>query len=387
LGRTRGCYFDFNFDVLQAVVGVFLGAVDQMRLLTRYLAKEIYSSVAIVFAGLLALFSFMDVIEELHDVGQGGYHLSDALIYVALIIPTHIYELFPLAALIGSIFAIVQMASNSELMVYRSSGASLQQMIFAMLKIGFPLVVLCLLFGEVIAPPSDHLAQELSLKAKNAQVTLKEFRSGVWVKDEHSFVNVRNVLPDTSLLNISIYEFDDSYHLRAITFAQRAVYDHADQWLLEEVKQTRFGSQGTSTNNQPSLFWRSTLNPSILNVLLLLPEKMSSWDLYQYTKHLTENHQKTGRYEIAMWNKIIYPVAVLIMMLLALPFSAYNRREGGVSGKIFIGIVLGLSFHFGGRLFSNLGALNEWQPMLSATAISVLYLAIAFLMMWRTERR
>jgi lipopolysaccharide export system permease protein len=114
---------------------------------------------------------------------------------------------------------------------------------------------------------------------------------------------------------------------------------------------------------------------------------MSSLDLYQYTKHLSENHQKTGRYEIAMWNKIIYPVAVLIMMLLALPFASYNRREGGVSSKIFIGIVLGLSFHFGGRLFSNLGALNEWQPMFSATAISWIYLAVALLMMWRTEHR
>jgi lipopolysaccharide export system permease protein len=358
-----------------------------MRLLTRYLAKEIYSSVAMVFAGLLALFSFMDVIQELHDVGQGGYHLSDALIYVALIMPTHIYELFPLAALIGSIFAIVQMASNSELMVYRSSGASLKQMIFAMLKIGLPLVLLCLLFGEVIAPPSDHLAQELSMKAKNSKMTVKEFRSGVWVKDEHSFVNVKNVLPDTSLQNITIYEFDDTYHLRAITFAKQAAYNNEDQWMLDDVSQTRFGEQGTTTKALANLAWHSTLNPSILNVLLLLPEKMSSWDLYQYTKHLSENHQKTGRYEIAMWNKLIYPVAVLIMMLLALPFAAYNRREGGVSSKIFIGIVLGLSFHFGGKLFSNLGALNEWQPMFSATAISWIYLSVALLMMWRTERR
>lgn len=358
-----------------------------MKLLTRYLAKEIYSSVAIVFAGLLALFSFMDVIQELHDVGQGGYHLSDALIYVALIMPTHVYELFPLAGLIGAIFAIVQMANNSELMVYRSSGASLKQMIFAMLKIGMPLVLLCLLFGEVIAPPSDHLAQELSMKAKNSQVTLKEFRSGVWVKDEHSFVNVKNVLPDTSLLNISIYEFDESYHMRAITFAKRATFDNQDQWLLEDVMQTRFSGQGTTTNNKPTMPWHSTLNPSILNVLLLLPEKMSSWDLYQYTKHLSENHQKTGRYEIAMWNKLIYPVAVLIMLLLALPFASFQRRDGGASGKIFIGIVLGLSFHFGGRLFSNLGALNEWPSMFSATAISWIYLAIALLLMWKTERR
>jgi lipopolysaccharide export system permease protein len=358
-----------------------------MRLLTRYLAKEIYSSVVIVFAGFLALFTFMDVIQELHDVGQGNYHLKDALLYVTLLIPTHVYELFPLAALIGSIFAIVQMANNSELMVYRSSGVTLKQMIFAMVKIGLPLVLLCLLFGEVIAPPSDQTAQELYWKANNSQVTLKEFRSGVWVKDEHSFVNIKNVLPDTSLSNISIYEFDENYHMRTITFAKHASFNNQDQWLLEGVMQTRFGTQGTSTNNEPTMVWHSTLNPSILSVLLLLPEKMSSWDLYQYTKHLEENHQKTGRYEIAMWNKLIYPVAIFIMLFLALPFASFQRRDGGVGGKIFIGIVLGLSFHFGGKLFSNLGALNEWPPMFSATAISWIYLGIALLLMWRTERR
>lgn len=358
-----------------------------MRLLTRYLAREVYTSVALAFAVLIMLFSFMDIIQELNDIGQGNYRLSNALLYVALIIPTHIYELFPLAALIGSIFAIVQMASNSELMIYRSSGASLQQMIFAMLQIAAPLVVVCFVFGEFIAPPSDHLAQELSLKAKNTQVTLKEFRSGVWAKDEHSFVNIRNVLPDTSLLNVSIYEFDDRYRLRTITAAQRAAYLSQDEWRLEGVRQTRFNESGSSVNNLSELAWHSTLNPRILNVLLLLPEKMSSWDLYQYTKHLSDNHQKTARYEIAMWNKLIYPVAVLIMMLLALPFASYQRREGGVSSKIFAGIVLGLSFHFGGRLFSNLGALNEWNSMLSATAIAWVYLGIALMLMWRMERR
>jgi lipopolysaccharide export system permease protein len=313
--------------------------------------------------------------------------MGKVLMYVALIIPGHIYELFPVVALIGSIFAIVQMASNSELMVYRSSGASLQQMIVAMLKIGSPLVVICFVFGEFIAPPSDHLAQEMLLKAQNSNVMLREFRSGIWVKDEHSFVNVKSVLPDTTLLNISIYEFDETYHLRTITAAQRASYVSTELWMLEGVMQTRFTGQGSTVNNPAKLEWRSSLNPQLLNVLLLQPEKMSSWDLYQYTKHLSENHQSTGRYEIAMWNKLVYPVAVLIMMLLALPFAAYHRREGGISSKIFIGIVLGLSFHFGGKLFSNLGALNDWQPVLSSTAISWVYLSVALILMWRTERR
>ena len=358
-----------------------------MRLLTRYLAREFYASIALVFAALLMLFSFLDLIHELSVMGHGNYSIGYVLLFVLLTVPSHIYDLFPVAILIGTIFALVQMAANSELIVYRSSGASLRQMVGALLKIGLPLVLLSYLCGEVLAPPSERMAQTLRLKAQNAEVTLKEFRTGVWVKDERSFVNVKNVLPDTSLLNISIYAFDESYHLRAITVARRAVFVGEKRWRLEDVMQTRFGKEGTTVNNQPSMEWHSVLNPDLLSVLLVVPEQMSAWSLYQYSQHLRDNHQKTARYEIAMWTKLVYPFAVLVMMLLALPFAAHHRREGGISAKIFTGIVLGLSFHFLGRLFASLGALNDWQPLFSATAIPILFLLLAVSMLWWTERR
>ena len=358
-----------------------------MKILTRYLAREIYASIALVFAALLMLFSFLDLIHELSTMGHANYHIGYVLLFVLLTIPSHIYDLFPVAILIGTIFALVQMASNSELIVYRSSGASLGQMIKALLKIGLPLVLLSYLCGEVLAPPSERMAQSLRLKAQNSEVTLKEFRTGVWVKDERSFVNVKNVLPDTSLLNITIYEFDETFHLSAITAAKRATFIEQNLWQLEDVMQTRFTKQGTAVNNRPGMEWRSVLNPSLLCVLLVVPEQMSAWNLYQYVEHLRDNHQKTARYEIAMWTKLVYPFAVLVMMLLALPFAAHHRREGGISGKIFAGIVLGLSFHFLGRLLASLGALNEWPPLLSATAIPMIFLLLGGGVLWWTERR
>lgn len=357
-----------------------------MKLLTRYLAREIYASIALVFSALLMLFSFLDLIHELGVMGK-NYQLGYVLLFVLLTVPSHIYDLFPVAILIGTIFALVQMAANSELIVYRSSGASLWQMVGALFKIGLPLVLLSYLCGEMLAPPSERMAQSLRLKAQNSEVTVKEFRSGVWVKDERSFVNVKDVLPDTSLMNISIYEFDETYHLRAITAAKRATFVEENRWHLEEVMQTRFNKQGTTVNNVPGMEWRSVLNPDLLSVLLVVPEQMSAWNLYQYVQHLRDNHQKTARYEIAMWTKLVYPFAVLVMMLLALPFAAHHRREGGISAKIFAGIVLGLSFHFIGRLFASLGALNDWRPLLSATAMPLLFLLLATSMLWWTERR
>ncbi len=358
-----------------------------MNLLTRYIGREIYFNVGLVFLALIMLFSFLDLIHELNTMGQGQYSLGYVLLFVAMTIPGHVYELFPVAVLIGTIIALVQMAANSELTVIRSSGASLLQMVGALGKIGIPLVALCFVFGEFIAPPSERMAQQLRLKAQNAQVSVKEFRSGVWVKDVRNFVNVKNVMPDTSLSNIDIYQFDETYHLQSIINAKRANYIEEGSWQLEEVLETRFGKDGTDVRVQPLQVWRSALNPGIFSVLLVVPEQMSAWDLYRYAEHLRDNSQKSARYEIAMWNKIVYPFALLVMMMLALPFASYHRRAGGIGAMIFMGIVLGLVFHFTGRLFASLGALNDWQPFFSATAMIGLFLLLSIAMLWLTERR
>ena len=199
-------------------------------LLLRHLGREIYFSIAPVFFALIMLFAFMDLIHELSVMGQGQYHLGYVLLFVVLTIPGHIYGLFPVAVLVGTILALVQMSASSELTVYRSSGTSAWQLVGALFKIALPLVLLSFLMSEVIAPPSERMAQQLRLKAQNAQASLREFRSGVWVKDERSFVNVKNVMPDTSLLNIDIYRFDETYHLQAITNAKRANFIEAGRW-------------------------------------------------------------------------------------------------------------------------------------------------------------
>lgn len=358
-----------------------------MNLLTRYLSREIYGSLMLVFSALIMLFAFFDLLGEMNDLGKGNYNLVHVLLYVLLTIPTRIYELFPVAVLIGTIFALVQMAANSELTIYRSSGASLKQMIRALLKIGFPLMVLSLICGEFVAPHSMRLAQELRLNALNSQISFREFKSGVWLKDERSFVNVKNVLPDTSLQNVSIYEFDETFLLLGITAAKRAIFLQEGNWQLEGVMQTRFDKQGAQILHQAQKEWHSAITPDILRVLMVVPEQMSAWNLYLYTQHLKENRQESVRYEIEMWNKVVYPFSVMVMMLLALPFASHQKRQGGISGKIFTGIVLGLSFYFIGRLFAHLGSLNNWQPLLSAATMTVIFLFLALSMLWWTERR
>lgn len=357
-----------------------------MKVLDRYFAHEILGGTLLVFSALLVLFAFFDLIHELGDLGKGNYGLLQVLAYVMLTIPGHMVELFPIAALIGTLYALVQLAQNSELTVMRVSGFSLPRMALSILRIGSLFVLVHFVVGEFVAPYSERVATQLRVRAMSS-VVAQEFKSGLWMKDGASFVNVREVLPDSTLIGIKIYEFDPGYNLRAISFAAEGKHIKDNSWRLSDVEQTHFEGGSVRIARLPQAYWNSVLNPDMLSVLLVVPEQMSAWNLYFYVRHLHENKQKTSRYEIALWSKFVYPMAVLVMMLLALPFAMYQPRAGGVGGKVFGGIMLGLSFHLLNRVFANLGLLNDWPPFFAAIFPTLFFFAAAIAMMAWIERR
>ena len=114
---------------------------------------------------------------------------------------------------------------------------------------------------------------------------------------------------------------------------------------------------------------------------------MSVVNLYLYTRHLSENQQKTQRYEIAMWKKLIYPVAALVMMALALPFGYLHDRTGNVSVKVFFGVMLGVDFHMLNGLFSSLGVINGWPSLVARRTPERVVPLAAAAMTWWVERR
>jgi lipopolysaccharide export system permease protein len=357
-----------------------------MKIIKRYLSAEITASTLLVFTALLMLFAFLDLIHELGELGKGTYRLLHIMAYVLLSLPGHAYELFPIAALIGTLFALAQLVANSEYTVMRVSGVSISRMALTLVEVGLLFSVLTFVTGELVAPPAEQFAQQLRARAITG-VIAQEFRSGLWVKDERNFVNVSQVLPDSVLVGVKIYEFDSEHRLRRISLAQRGEYLKNNLWRLREVVQTNFEGDKTSVSRIAEATWRSVLEPNLLSVLLVAPEQMSAWNLYSYVQHLRENNQQTSRHEIAFWNKLIYPFAVLVMMVLALPFAYFQQRTGGVGAKVFAGIMLGIGFAMLGRLFTYLGLLRDWPPFWSALLPTLIFLSLAVAMMWWGERR
>ncbi len=356
-----------------------------MRLLNRYLAREVLFGTGLVFTALLFLFSFFDLIHELNDLGKGSYQLWQMFVFVLLALPGHAYELFPIAVLIGTLYGLSNLAAHSEITVMRASGMSRNKLAGALIRVGLLFVLAAFLLGELVMPISEEAAQQWRLKALNNFVAT-QFRSGIWVKDRGSFINVREMMPDNSLRDLRIYDFDEEHRLRRISTAKKAVYLQDHQWRLTDVERTLFGRNGVEVQHESSTDWDSILTPEVMSTLLVEPEQMSVWNLFAYIRHLRDNSQQTVRFEIAQWSKLLYPFSILVMMLLALPFALQRPRSGVVGVRIMIGIGLGLGFYLTSRFFSYLGQLNDWSPIISTLAPSLTFLLVAFLLGWWTER-
>jgi len=360
-----------------------------MKTLTRYIGREVLVSILLIFTALVVLFAFFDLIHELGDVGRGGYTLSAALLSVALQLPSRAYELFPVATLIGTLFALAQLVSSSEYTVMRTAGASLLQVGWALVRVGIPLALVTFLAGEFVAPQAELLAQRVRAQARGdmTRVVAQQFQSGFWYKQDHMFVNIRSVLADLTLVGVRIYEFDADLRLKTVRTAETGSFLGNGQWRLKAVRSTELAPTGTRVTETESYTWDTVLRPSLLTVYQVAPEKLELNTLWENTRLLSQGAQKTTRFEIAFWNKVFYPAAVIVMMIVALPFSYFQRRQGGVGFRIFAGTMLGLTFFLVGRLFSNLGVLNDWPPLFAAAFPLVFFVAITVAMLWWLERR
>lgn len=354
----------------------------------RYLVRETLAAVGLVLLAFIALFAFFDFIEELRGVGRDRYGAGVAVLAVLLSMPGLIYELLPVACLIGTLYALATLARHSEITVLRASGLSTRSLLLTLYRVAGLLALATFLLGEVVVPWTDRLEQRLKSGALDKPFAQQGFMSGIWIKDGNQFINVRNPLDPAYLEDLRIYRFTEDKALQSVLEAKAASYsEETAGWRMQQVVRTVLEGESARVERQEEELWPSTITPDLLSVLMVAPERMSLYDLFGYTRHLSNNKQNTGRYEIAIWKKLFYPLAALVMVTLALPFGYTHDRVGGVSLKIFGGVMLGIAFYALNGLFSNLGIINSWPPFASALAPSALFLLAAGTLIWWVERR
>ena len=345
-----------------------------MNVLTVYIIKEILKGSLFASILLLTLVNLFTLADELKDLGEGNYQLKDIFIYLALMSPQVIYELMPSSALLGSLFVLGAMANNREIVAMRVSGISLLGVIRPVLMAGGVLVLISLVVGEFVAPEAERNARMLRSEALNKQVIIQSIY-GFWMRDGDSYINVRQILDDGRLAGISIYDLDAQHRLVSVRYANTATFTGDEQWLLESISLTEVTEQKVQAAYIQKSIWQSAIKPDLLDIIVVSPENLSLYDLATYIGFLKDNNQKSEKFELAFWGRLINPFITLVMLLVAAPFVIGLKRAQSTGPRMAIGILFGMSFNIIDTIFSNMGLVYDLNPLLVAVFPSAVVLS------------
>lgn len=361
-----------------------------MRTLRRLIYGEIIRAVLFVLLAFLSLFVFFDLVDELPDIGKSAvsgsgavYQLRHALLFVGLQMPNRIYELMPIAVLIGTVFVMARLAQSSEYTILRTSGLGPWRALRTLLALGAMFVVLTFALGDYLAPLADRHAQLLKARFQG-RISLGQ--TGAWLKEKQDYssysVNVARLSALGEVQHVRIYEFDNRGRLVSTVSAESGQIGEDMAWHLSGVLRREFNTTDRDaaqirSESLATLRWPSSLTTEMVSVALLRPERMKTADLYAYIGHLQSTGQAAQRHEIEFWRKVFYPLSCLVMVVLALPFAYLHFRSGGIAGYVFGGVMVGISFFLLNNVFGYIGNLNHWQPWLAAASPSLLYSVLA----------
>lgn len=360
------------------------GAVKTVR---RLLYRDVIGSVAFVAVAFLSLFFFIDFVDELNDARLRAAGVGMAAWSAMLQVPGHLYELAPIAVLIGTIYTLASMAQSSEFTILRTAGLGPGRALSLLAGLGLLFAVLTFVVGDFLAPLGEREAVLLKARASGG---LSMGRTGAWLKEHgvgpgaHSVsVNVASASGAGQLGGVRIFEFDrDSRLVRRIE-AEEARVGRDGTWTLSRAQAAAWpvgagdAAAGMQLSRHDTLEWRTTLTADVVAAAVLPLQTMSTLELWRYSAHLSQQEQAAQRHQIQFWKKALYPLACLVMMALALPFAYLHARAGGVSLKVFGGIMLGISFVLMNNLAGHVGMLRDWTPWISAAAPSFIYLLMS----------
>ncbi|MCC2617315.1 LPS export ABC transporter permease LptG [Aestuariibacter halophilus] len=351
------------------------------KILDLYIARTLLRTTAVSLLVLVGLSALIKFIEQMKYVGQGSYDMTTAGVYVLLSLPREIEQFFPMATMLGGLIGMGILASNSELVVMQSAGQSRWDIVRSAMKSALVMVLLVMAVGEWVAPVSETKAKEIRTQAISGG-SLFSSQQLVWAKDGNNFVSIGEVSTHSELRDVTIYEFDEELILRQITYARQAEFA-GQHWRLSDVAYTFIGAEQIRGENVEQGIWQSTLTPDKLGVVTIKPEALSVQGLLDYIRYLENNSQDADRYNLALWRKVLQPVSVAVMLLMALSFVFGPLRSVTMGARIIMGVMAGFAFFISNEVFGSMSLVYQLPPALGAVLPSLVFASIAGVLLRR----
>lgn len=335
-----------------------------MNLIDKYIAKTILATTALVLCVLLGVQSFVQLAAQLQDVGKGNYSWLQAFVFVPLMLPSDAYQLFPMAALLGSLVGLSRLSNTSELMVIRTSGMSLFQIAKAVLMAAAVMLFFVTIVGEFLGPVSRDLALNIKTGAIS-EGRMLHTRSGVWLRDHNNFMHISKIKNRHDISGITLYELSPQHRLTKLAYAESGRLQDKE-WLFTNVDETVFHPEHIEKHHYQQQQWPVHLNTRLMVLSEVDPHQQSLKKLYKYLKFRKHSGQGRGLYEYVFWQRVFQPLATIVMILLAVPFvfGPLQRSSNGL--RVIAGILMGFGFFIMNKFFGPLSQVYQIPPAIAS---------------------
>ena len=353
-----------------------------MKTLDRYIGISFLRSFVLIIIILVALFSFLELVYQLDDVGKGNYRIRDVLVFICLTLPRRMLDLMPISTLLGSIIALGLLADHDELLAMQAGGMSVRRICWSVLAAGTLTILLTGLLAEMVVPPLDQLARKRRALAIS-KTGITPTKEGFWARRGSTYIHVGKTHYSGIATDLDLFETDEKGRLKVFTHAREANIQPNDQWVLKDITRKTFSEQGIATEHLPQLILNSFLSLNQVDMLELPADSLSSVDLYRYIEIMRDSGQNADRYALALWRKLSVPLTTGAMVLLSLPFIFGSTRIMTAGKRIMIGSFVGIVFYFGDQLIVHLGLLLSLAPAITAMTPVILICGIS---LWQLRK-
>jgi len=355
-----------------------------VNILDRYVIRALLGGVMVVTIVLMTLGALFLFANQQDDIGVGSYTALDAFWFVLLNLPQQVYEILPIATMIGALVGLGTLARGSELTVMRAAGISVWRVAGSVAMAGVLLVIFAVICGEFLAPPLQAMAKQQKLLSKFATISFGA-RGGPWVRDGNLLINVLQQSGSGEFGGMRIFELTAEHELKSVATASTATVKPDGKWKLTQYRITKFGGQTIESDQQDSRDFNSTVGGDFLALTVSEPRQLETRVLWGLMRHLKENDLDARPQEFAFWSRIARTAAILFAALIAVPFVFGSLRSAGSGARTLIGVLLGVTFFFIQRMLESGAIVFDASPLVLAWFPTALLASVAVVLIARTR--
>jgi LPS export ABC transporter permease LptG len=348
------------------------------RLLDQYVGGRYIKTIALTFVGLLFLvyvFTFLDLSDKIFKGQADGWIFAQFLWFST---PQYVVLVLPFATLLATLATMGGLARTSELTVMRAAGISLYRTAVPIVAGACALSVALFILDERVLAASNLEARRLEDAIRGRVPHTIDARNQQWLADQaRGRVYHYAAFDDrrASLLGLSIFEFTASpFRLISHTYVNRAAHG-LDSWRADNGWVQRFG-EGEQA--------RTALADAPLDIAPIDdfrgarvdPRRLSFRELLAYNRRLGAAGFEVREHEVNLHRKIAFPIAAIVLTVLAVPLGAVSGRHGALYG-MGLAIVLAVIYFLAQTLFVAAGTAAMLPTPLAAWGANLLFLSAA----------